>query len=372
MGGTFAEIMDSIQREQWSRFSAKVPSWASVEGIRVPTKLSAEQCSSTLTALHKASLEGPGTVADLTSGLGVDAWAFSLDAEKVIYNEPDPVLFEAAKHNFALLGATNIRCYNNDASATLSTLDRVDLIYMDPSRRDSKGRKVFLLEDCSPNVLTMLPQIWEHTGTLMLKLSPMADIKMLIQRLDNLAQIRIVGLSGECKELLCILRKEWDGPCQIFVDELSQNGTATVCLSPDCGQPVPTASDICEGDILLEPSSSLLKSGCYGSICSKFSLVQADRFTHLYTSTDPDGTEPFFKRFRVIKVMDFGKKSFREAGRLFPDAEVSSRNVPLSSEELRKRMGVTGGGGTHIFGTSVNGKRVLLVCEKMSCPEQVV
>ena len=120
----------------------KVPAWYSHAGLVYPAKLSAEQCSSQDTAgykaglalrlhrgqaencshLHRSSravsiLDAPEDwnnplpapdlhIADLTGGLGVDSWAFSKVAGSVFYNEMDPALAHAARHNFLTLGAS--------------------------------------------------------------------------------------------------------------------------------------------------------------------------------------------------------------------------------------------------------------------------
>lgn len=372
MARSFAEILDSMQKEQSLRFAAKVPSWAGTEGIRIPSKLSAEQCSSESAARYKASLVQGDSLADLTSGLGVDDWAFAGTFKSVIYNEPDESIFKAAEENFRTLGITNVRFFNKDAAGMLNILDRVDVVYMDPARRNASGKKVFLLEDCSPNVLAMLPEIWKHTGTLMLKLSPMADISMLADRLANLREIHCVGFGGECKELVCIVQKGWTEPYRIVVTELSDLRTQSIAFDPDYAGVPEIADSVSEGDILLEPSPALAKSGCRSGICRMFGLKQLDRSTHLFTALRECEPSPFFKQYRIIDSREFGNASFKQTGRLYPKSDVTARNVPMASDELRKRMGITGSGDTHIFGTSVNGERRLLVCKKMPGPEKMV
>ena len=92
----------------------KVPEWYGHPELILPLRLSAEQCSSTATARYKASLamsvfteahSSDIRIADLTGGLGVDSWAFSEVFEEVLYNEMNPELAEAARHNFTVLGA---------------------------------------------------------------------------------------------------------------------------------------------------------------------------------------------------------------------------------------------------------------------------
>ena len=168
----------------------KLPSWFENGQLVFPAKIAAEQCSSEQTAAYKQELIGESwTICDLTGGLGVDSWAFSEVAEEVLYNEMNPALAAAARHNFKALGVTNIFIRNSEATSD-SLKDifgdfRPDVIFLDPARRDSAGKKVFLLEDCSPDVLKILPELFGISRFVLLKLSPMADITMAVERLDR-------------------------------------------------------------------------------------------------------------------------------------------------------------------------------------------
>jgi hypothetical protein len=175
------------------RLRTKVPEWYAHPSLKYPSRLSGEQCSSTETARYKAALlyeavaqglatasaslrplpsqamgpsllQGRGwpwaanpcatafRVADLTGGLGVDSWAFSEVASEVLYNEMQAPLMEAVRDNFRELGVENVIFRSREV--TPGSVAEVlgdfspDVIYLDPARRASGGRKVFLLEDC--------------------------------------------------------------------------------------------------------------------------------------------------------------------------------------------------------------------------------
>ncbi len=153
-----------------------------------------------------------GTVLDLTGGLGVDSWAFAQVAERVVYFERSEELAAAAGRNFQRLGAGNIdvRC---ETVTPQTELPEADLIYADPARRDAAGRKVFLLEDCTPDILTLLPLLLRKAPAVLVKLSPMADLAMLAERLGPaLREIHVVECDGEVKELLCLLLRDNPSP----------------------------------------------------------------------------------------------------------------------------------------------------------------
>ncbi|MBR0084856.1 MAG: hypothetical protein IJP93_12310, partial [Bacteroidales bacterium] len=215
MSGGFSEMLRSLEAKERGKLDAKVPSWAGVE-IEVPRAVNFQQCSSEGTARYKAGLlPCGGRVADLTGGLGVDGWAFSLRSSRVWFNERDAALLEAVRGNFGALGVGNVDYHGFDIGLESSDWKESlaafgpDAVYLDPARRDAAGRKVFLLEECSPDAVALMPFLLTVSPLVMVKVSPMADITMLRRRLEPyLSEIHVVGSGGECKELLCLCRRD--------------------------------------------------------------------------------------------------------------------------------------------------------------------
>lgn len=432
------------------RLRKKLPEWVACTGLVYPSSLCAEQCSSSDTARYKASIvqrifneyvgtvasmvgdpcrttgsatkgtesvpdknspttrnqsvtelaevtiPSRGKVADLTGGLGVDSWAFSEVAEEVLYNEMNPALAAAARHNFKALGVTNIFIKNSEATSD-SLKDifgdfRPDVIFLDPARRDSAGKKVFLLEDCSPDVLKILPELFGISRFVLLKLSPMADITMAVERLDRtyeeylekasgkgwngqwVREVYVVASGGECKELLILLDGEWNEGYSLTCREDGK----TLTFKPEeitkakAGYPDSTFARI-----IFEPGKSLTKAGVSNAICERFGLVKLARFTHLYTISEPlsdseseQRTAPlkdFGKVFYVKEILPLNKSSMKDVGKRYPHSEVSAKNIPMSSDELRTRLKVKSGDDAHIFGvrieTPYNEDNYLIVTE---------
>ena len=420
------------------RLRKKLPEWVACTGLVYPSSLCAEQCSSSDTARYKASIvqrifneyvgtvasmvgdpcrttgsatenkmvtsagsvtigtRKTGRIADLTGGLGVDSWAFSEVAEEVLYNEMNPALAAAARHNFKALGVTNIFIKNSEATSD-SLKDifgdfRPDVIFLDPARRDSAGKKVFLLEDCSPDVLKILPELFGISRFVLLKLSPMADITMAVERLDRtyeeylekasgkgwngqwVREVHVVASGGECKELLILLDGEWNEGYSLTCREDGK----TLTFKPEeitkakAGYPDSTFARI-----IFEPGKSLTKAGVSNAICERFGLVKLARFTHLYTISEPlsdseseQRTAPlkdFGKVFYVKEILPLNKSSMKDVGKRYPHSEVSAKNVPMSSDELRTRLKVKSGDDAHIFGvrieTPYNEDNYLIVTE---------
>ena len=391
------------------RLRKKIPEWAAETGLVYPTTLCAEQCSSSDTARYKASIARRviyeyagagastgsatgeanakaagkrGRIADLTGGLGVDAWAFSEVAEQVLYNEMNPGLAAATRHNFKVLGANNIIFKNFEATpATIRDILcdlRPDIIFLDPARRDSAGKKVFLLEDCSPDVLKMLPELFGISSFVLLKLSPMADITMAVERLDRtyeaylentsgdgwngqwVREIHIVASGGECKELLILMDREWTGGYSLVCRE---DGKTLTFTQEEITNAKAAYPDSTFARIIFEPGKSLTKAGVFNALCERFGLTKLARFTHLYTISEPLSDselqekiktfEDFGKVYYVNEILPLNKSTMKDVGKRYPHSEVTAKNIPMTSDELRKRLKVSSGDDAHIFGVRI-------------------
>jgi hypothetical protein len=346
------------------KLRVKVPEWYAVRGLRFPLRLSGEQCSSAETARYKARVAadacGGGAVADLTGGLGVDSWAFAQVFDRVLYNEMKPELAAAAAANFAALGMDNIvvrNCAVGEVSLSGILGDfSPDILFLDPARRASDGRKVFRLEDCQPDVLQLLPELSAASPRVLLKLSPMADITLVCRQLGCVKAVHVVAAEGECKELLLLLERGYDGPYSLFVYE---NGSV---LAVDGTLDAPVISRNFQG-VLFEPGKGLLKAGAFDLPC-RYGLEKLDRHTHLYIGPAPvEALTPFGKWFRILEVVPLDKRGIKDVGRRYPKASVTARNIPLTSDALRKKLGVSDGGTVHIFGVRTSSGNTLLVCE---------
>ena len=78
-------------------------------------------------------------------------------------------------------------------------------------------------------------------------------------------------------------------------------------------------------------------------------FFSAIRSTQLYF-TENRNLEGLGKYFRILAVLPLNKRSMKELAELCPKAGVSSRNIPMGSNELRRRLGVKDGDRNHIFG----------------------
>ena len=339
----------------------KVPEWYADPSLVCPVALSAEQCSSSATASYKAAVAGQRTarITDLTGGLGIDCWQFSKVAGAVLYNEMNPALFEAAKANLKRLGCDNVEfsniCISPDTLPGLLDSYKPDLVFADPARR-SEGRKVFLPEDCSPDVLSLQDIVLGRGCRFMIKLSPMADISLMLRKFHCVKELHVVEADGECKELLLVMEPGFTGETTIVTGPLrfaisEEKGAAPVFIS---AVPEP-------GQLLFEPGPALSKSGAFKLISAKFGLRKLGPDTHLYISEHitPE-LEGMGKWFEIQEVAPFGKAALRGFASRWPCAGVTARALPITSDALLKKMGVKGGGNIHIFGLGTVSGRLLI------------
>ena len=379
--------------ESRRKLKGKVQEWYDEKELIFPSKLSAEQCSSNATAAYKAELAGriaengscPASswnIADLTGGLGVDSWFFSRKASAVLYNEMQEALCKAASHNFSILGADNI-CVSNKTVSPKGSLEgtspeellsgfHADIIYMDPARRGEGGRKVFLIEECTPDVLTLKTELFGICRHLLIKLSPMADISMVCERLGRTCrEVHVVAAGGECKELLIWMDREWNDGYEIIAAELQKDGTVSEfrfdpreeTLSKDC---ITTAGT--NGSFLFEPGKALMKAGAFNTIAKRFRLDKLGQSTHYYMTDELEKAESLMKHgkiFRIIQALPLDKRTIKEIGKTYPKAEVTARNIPMDTDTLRKKLGAASGDDIHIFGlkSDLSGN-ILLVTSK--------
>ena len=351
----------------------KLPLWYAEPGLLYPQSLSLEQCSSQATALYKQRFVHSGDrVADLTGGLGADSWSLSQTAASVDYYERSEELCGCARHNFTALGRDNISVHC--AETTPEMLSRIpsdtySLIYLDPARRGRDGGRVYSLRDCEPDITALRPELLRIAPRILLKASPMADISVLLSELPEAAEVHILSSDNECKEVLVLmLRDNASSPENIPVTavEISDNDIThstefrfSIREEKEAAAELAAPSEIT--GYIFEPSPALLKSGAFKLPAVRFGLRKISASTHFYTAPAPVEHFPGKVR-RIIEVMPFHKAAIRDFRKKYPACSVSARNFPMTSEELRRRLGTAESDTLRVLATTASdGSRLLIV-----------
>lgn len=359
-------VLNQVQGLQIAK--NKLPSWYKNKNILYPVKLSLEQCSSEETAKYKASIiKGQlNSFIDLTGGFGVDTAFIAKKIKQSTYVERNEALCQLAEHNFKALNLNTKVICDNTYEFLSKNSESYDLIYLDPARRDEIGKKVISITDCSPNILEIQHQLLSISDDIMVKYSPMLDIHKAINEVDNIYEIHIISLNNECKELVLRIKKNKESaPIKICCINIKSEGSEyfDFSLEEETSTPLKLTPNI--KTYIYEPNSSIMKSGAFKSISTKYNVGKLHKNTHLYTS------EEFIKDFpgrifSVNKISSLNKKDLKNNLTTISQANVLTRNFPLKAEELKNKLKLKDGGENYIIGTTNNEeKRILLICERI-------
>ena len=365
------------QIEGWQKACEKLPQWAEVDGLWYPPVLSMEQCSSELTARYKATIVSRllpecserGCFADLTGGYGIDfSYMASLFATSV-YVERNAELCRIAEHNFSLLklAGSSVVC----ADSTEFLYQRIapcNLIYLDPARRDDVGRKTVAIADCTPNVVQLQNRLMEVGRYIMVKLSPMLDISAALSVLRHVSEVHVVSVKGECKELLFVLDKLYEGNPVYYAVNLGPSDDVFTCTHEEknrallrvASEHVASASATC----IYEPHASILKAGLQDVLCERYAIEKLHPMSNLFVSPSPVQDFPG-RGFEIVASCGFGKKELRAMLAGVTKANITVRNFPTSVAELRKKLRLAEGGDVYLFATTMaDGSHRLIRCIK--------
>lgn len=363
-GISFSEIeaKDIIKQiEAKKRSKKKLPTWFNSKNIYFPNKLNIEQTSSEVTANYKANLVSGNSLIDLTGGFGVDAYYFSKRIKNVIHCEINKSLSEIVKHNYKTLNINTIECLNENGIEALKHIDRpFDWIYIDPSRRDDTKKKVFLLSECIPNIKTFQGLFLKYANNVMIKASPLLDIKATLNDLKQIKELHVIALDNEVKELLWVLERDCKTEFIIKTVNLTKQSKQEFEFNIE-SESDEIAKYTEPLTYIYEPNLAILKAGAFNSISSQLNIPKLHKHSHLYTSNsliDFPG-----RRFKIEKSIPFNKKIF--AKEKISKANVTTRNFPISVGEIRKKLKIKDGGDIYLFFTTdLNNIKIILVCVK--------
>lgn len=392
----FDFALRQIQGRQKTR--DKLPLLASIPRFVFPPSLALEQCSSEITAKYKriiindilcrdtacrVSIENDPDkssrdtacrvstgnhriMADLTGGFGIDTLFLSNLFETCHYVEPQRQLCDILSHNLKLLQFEHVQIHQTTMEDFIQDMEPVDFLYLDPSRRNAQGSRVVSLEDCTPNIVQYKDILLQKARKVMLKLSPMLDIKRALAQLPETKEIYVLALNGECKELLLLLDVGVQKPLQYHAVNiwLEGNSMKELCFdfTDEEEQNAIPKFDSQVGQYLYEPNAAILKAGAFKSLATHFGLNKLHPHTHLYTS------DSLIKEFpgRIFRVQNiYSYKDAKTALKTIQKANVAVRNFPQTADELKKSLKLADGGAVYVFGTTLdNGQKVIISCFK--------
>ena len=376
--------LDQIAGRQKAR--TKLPSWFAMADktmgedksldeahfLVFPPHISMEQCSSEQTAKYKKSvLDRVLAVVldqsrlrnahfiDITGGFGVDFSYLAQGFAEATYVERQEHLCEIARHNFPLLGLpkANVICKELESPLQLQSLgadSQETVVFIDPARRDTNGNRTYAIGDCTPNILDFIGELLKKTAVVMVKLSPMLDWHQTVEDINRASssgnavrEVHIVSTQNECKELLLVLSERYESALEVYC----ANDDEVFVFTP--GKANNSISESKNAVKFFVPNASVMKAGCFSELESRFGIKQIASNSHLFVGSED--VEDFPGRvFNILSVTTMNKKELKKALDGIDRANISTRNFPLSPEQLRKRLKIKDGGDVYLFATTTD------------------
>lgn len=354
----------------------KLPDWAAADGLLFPPRLALEQCSSETTARYKRSIiarllptlpsEAETSLLDLTGGFGVDFASLAPLFQKAVYVERNAELCHLAHHNLPLLGCPHaeVRCAEVTPQSAFFEphAAHFTVCYLDPARRDAAGRKVALIEDCTPDVCRLQEQLRAIADFTLIKLSPMLDVTAAVRALQGIEEVHVVSAGGECKELLLVMASVPSAPTPVIhcVNLPGEEPFTFRTAEEEAAVPLLAGHT---GTYLYEPNASILKAGAFKLICKRYPVRKLAPDTHLYTSEQLIADFPG-RRWHLLDQATFSKKDLKRLLADIDAADLTVRGFPMSVAALRRQLRLREGGQHHLIATTVGQQKYLLRVER--------
>lgn len=353
----------------------KLPTWWEITGIRYPSHLAMEQCSSEVTARYKATLIPEklrsGSFTDLSGGFGVDFACMASGFSQATYVERQEELCTLAMHNMPLLGLPKAQVVNTDSTKYLDEMIPQSVIFIDPARRDLKGRKTVAISDCEPNIIRLHDLLTKKAERVIVKLSPMLDISQALEQIPHVSEVHVVAVGGECKELLLVMEnKALSAEARIICVNLPSQ-LPDIWPTPFCFTRKEEEEATCTmaseiATYLYEPNSVLMKAGAFRLAAVQYGIEKLHPNSHLYTSNRLIKDFPG-RKFEVVAHGGFGKRELKPLLDSVKKVNLTIRNFPASVADLRKRLKLAEGGDFYLFATTlVEDEKRWILCKKVN------
>lgn len=373
----FNFILNQIACRQ--KYNEKFPIVIKDKQWTFPNVLSVEQASSELAAYYKSNIiEEYNSSIDLTGGLGIDSIYLYKKSKKHTYCEIDDYLYNTFTHNCKSLKLKSIKCFNSTAEDFIKSPDKYyDVLYIDPSRRNDKLSlanskplsKVYLLEHLLPNILPLQKYFPKVASKSIIKLSPMLDINVVIEKINNISEIHIVSIDNDCKELLVVC----DYKNGTDIDNIMFVGTNFICDYKQINNDIKSIiknQQILEYRLtnsnkmqyaasvdkyLFEPNASIMKLSCWNILCSNFNISKLHPNSHLFTAENKDKEKKKFPGniYEVVDIVNYDKKKILETIDKESKVSIKCRNFPDNPEEVQKTLKLKDGNDYYLFCTTL-------------------
>lgn len=350
----YKKILSQIRARQ--KAQQKLPSWLQTKRIVFPPPDLVEQASSEATAHHKSSLFSGNTVADLTAGTGVDFTAILENFQNGIALDANEETADLLRHNLPLMTNKKFKVRCAAAEDAMVNLPACDLVYIDPQRRSDSGKGKFRFQDCSPDIVKLLPALLEKSPSVMIKASPVLDIDAAVKQLGHVNAVHVVEWRGDCREVLYICERNAATEISIRAVAIDDKGTVIKNLTFTRAQEKNCVADYGPPEnYLFEPSAAFQKAGGFKFIAAHYNLRKLHAGTHLYTGKTDVPSFPG-RRFEIAGIYPATRTALPVTR-----ANLTVRNFPTGAETLRHKLKLKDGGTDTLFACTLWDESLALI-----------
>src|SRR5690606_23686961 len=243
------------------------------------------------------------------------------------------------------------------------TKEVYDWLYVDPARRGANDSKLYKLSDCEPDILEHWDLLKNRADHIMVKTSPMLDIKAALHEIPDIQEILVVAVRNEVKEVLLLWHQGEKRKTSVTaVDLKEERSRFTFTLEQEKQAEVNYALP---QNYLIEPYAALLKAGGFRSFASAYGLAKIHPNTHLYTASELPDKIPG-RVFEIVEEVKLDKKTLK---RIFPSGKVNVvvRNHPLKPDILKTKYRLKDGGEEFLIAaTTMDGKPRAYRCRRFA------
>lgn len=303
-------------------------------GWLFPPGMPLQQASHHLTAECKAELAGNySRIIDLTGGLGMDSIAFADKVDSVIYLEHNPEIYRYNAHNFVRY-ISNAKPIQADSVQWLrenvTTGMPHTLLYADPARRTTSGKQTIHLKNYlpDPHILSQLAR--EKSLSLIVKVSPMADIDYISHSLGGVSEVHLLAVQNELKEILLFQNQHVRYP-QLKIWLCATHGNILLFEGKQLHSTKSIQIRSTPFRFLFLPHPALIKARADIQIANEVDLMGFHPEAKIYTSD----VKINLKGWRVFEVIDFAS-SLSDLVNV-SEAMIVTGKFPEKPEVIRKR-----------------------------------
>ena len=294
------------------------------------------------------------SVLDLTCGLGIDTLSLARRFRRVVALERNATLADVVRYNLSLMGVDNVEVICTTAEEYVASCnEHFDWIYADPDRRSAEGNKMVCLEDCSPNIVALMPKLKDIAPRIAIKLSPMFDCAEAF-RLLSPAEVEVVSLGGECKELNIYTGAERN------MLRIAVVGSGEWCFEPEAMLSEPNGGSVKEGDwhYLHIPDVALQKA--------RVAIAQLAHYASSWSnngfalSREPLPCELGCRSYEFVSIEEYRPKELKRRYK-GKGIDIIKRDTSLSVDALRKALGARAGCDELMAITAINGTNYVII-----------